>query len=144
VQPYDLDELEGKLSELESELLEVNSNQEKLSRSHRCELPCAPPLCSPLRGERSFRPRGSCAALGAAGGGGGQVGPGAPRSKQTPSSLIHLSCWALCVLHRMSCARRRQPRPHIRWRRWYPCTMVPMCTVQPRPMPVERSPRARS
>jgi hypothetical protein len=33
-QPYDLDELEHKLSELETELLEVNSNQEKLSRSH--------------------------------------------------------------------------------------------------------------
>merc|ERR1719183_3474806 len=32
--PYDLDELEHKLSELETELLEVNSNQEKLSRSH--------------------------------------------------------------------------------------------------------------
>jgi hypothetical protein len=33
-QPYDLDELEHKLSELETELLEVNSNQDKLSRSH--------------------------------------------------------------------------------------------------------------
>jgi len=32
--PYDLDELEAKLEELEAELLEVNSNQEKLSRSH--------------------------------------------------------------------------------------------------------------
>eukprot|EP00242_Pyramimonas_sp_CCMP2087_P004638 CAMPEP_0198211454 /NCGR_PEP_ID=MMETSP1445-20131203/23973_1 /TAXON_ID=36898 /ORGANISM="Pyramimonas sp., Strain CCMP2087" /LENGTH=838 /DNA_ID=CAMNT_0043885717 /DNA_START=197 /DNA_END=2713 /DNA_ORIENTATION=+ len=32
--PYDLDELEAKLEELESELLEVNGNQDKLSRSH--------------------------------------------------------------------------------------------------------------
>mmetsp|Transcript_17767 Transcript_17767/g.24563 ORF Transcript_17767/g.24563 Transcript_17767/m.24563 type:complete len:848 (+) Transcript_17767:114-2657(+) len=32
--PYELDELEGKLHELETELLEANSNQNKLSRSH--------------------------------------------------------------------------------------------------------------
>jgi len=32
--PYDLDELESRLGELEAELLEVNSNQDKLSRSH--------------------------------------------------------------------------------------------------------------